>query len=165
MKKLFVAFLILVLVFALLGAGIMTFISYVWGGYRLTPEAAVEAVSLTASEKEYIDADGFRFYYDIEDGREGYISDVYIVKRGELGTWYAVTDPSDSYAVANKDTGAYVGRLVTVARDGTYHNFYLPPFDRDEGELPDFVNTDYSSVKVGGEEYEMLLHSYFVTDK
>ena len=84
MKKLFVAFLILILVFALLGAGIMTFISYVWGGYRLTPEAAVEAVSLTASEKAYIDADGFRFYYDTEDGREGYISDIYIVKRGEL---------------------------------------------------------------------------------
>ena len=165
LKGVLIILLITVLALFVIGFGIILCVSWVFGGVRFTPDAAVEAASLTSSERPCIKADGVCFYYETAEGREDWICDVMIAEQNNIGLWHPVTDPRNNYPIYIEDTGEWAGTLMYVKKNGVYHNFYIPPVSGyDESTVPDFVKEGYTHITVGGEMIEPFKHSYFTTE-
>ena len=114
LKIIFIILLVIILLFALIGFSISFLVSWVWGGIRFTPDAAIEAVGLKLSEREYIINDDIYFYYDTAEHMDDWIDDVIIVKQNGMGMWYAVTNPPNNSSVYVEDTGEWVGKLMYI---------------------------------------------------
>lgn len=165
--------LILVLLLVLIGVGISAFVSYVWGGNRLSPEEAMEAVGIGSSRRERIEAEGCCFYYETfadcyESCGDSDMSDCIryvtpVVKTG-FGMWHAITKPRKSLVYID-GTESEVGFFISHEVSGVYHNFFIPS---DGGTnpptFPDVLGEGCSSVTVNGEGTELFRHSYFVTE-
>lgn len=164
LKTVLTVLIVAILSLALIGFSIVALIAWVFGGARFTPDAAIEAASLGASERPCIKTDGLYFYYETELGGE-WISDIMIARQNGVGMWNPVTAPRDNYPVYVKSTGEWAGMLIFIEKDGVYHNFYIPPVSGyDEETVPDFVKEGYSTVTVNGSELEPFKHSYFTTE-
>jgi hypothetical protein len=160
-----IVLLVLCMALLLVGACIVAFVSWVWGGIRFTPDMAIEAVSLNASERESIALDGICFYYRCAEGAEDYISDVMMVERNGIGMWYAVTNPVDDYPLYDKQTGERIGCIVCAENGGKWHSFLI--FDclsQYYKDTPDFLSRGFDSILADGESVDVFKHSYFVTD-
>ncbi len=153
------------------GVGIAAFVSWTWGGVRPSPEAAMEAVGIGASQKARIDVGGGYVYYTtVADHYENagdigeWIAEVTPVRKNGIGMWYATPDPR-SHMVYTKGDGQSVGTLITVEADGRYHNFFIPFFEgNDPVTLPKGLPGGYDTVWIDGEAHTLRYHSYFVTD-
>ena len=173
LKKLLIASSVIVLALALITLGIISFVSWVWGGTRFSPEDAMEAVSLGSSERARIEAKGCYFYYttiadDYEASADSNMADciqhVTPVTKNSIGMWHAVTRPS-RYPIYIEGTEAYVGSLVVEELDGVYHNFFLPSVGgANPPTLPDAFADGYTVITVDGEDIELFKHSYFTTE-
>lgn len=154
---------VIVFIIVLTGFSIAAFVSWVWGGVRFTPEAAVEAISLGYSNNQYFEADDYRFYYrTLAD--DDWICDVTPVSRNAIGMYTATADPR-SYPIIVEETGEYAGELITFESENCYYNFYIPPTNGYDPEaIPDFVKAEYDGVIVNGEEIELYKRSYFITE-
>lgn len=154
-------------------SAICAFVSWVWGGMRFSPEAAMEAVSIDSSQMEYIQADGCRFYYqtlsdvDTESDlgeMEDCIGNVRPVLKSKLGMWYAVTRP-ESLPIRAEGDETVIGKLVQTELDGEYHNFIIPflaGYDRYTEE--NAFASGYTDITLDGESTELFKHSYFITE-
>ncbi len=160
-----------ILLFALLGCLLVAFVSWVWGGVRFSPEAAMEAVGQGAGRQEFIQADGYRFYYTtVADlcgstaGSDDRICEVTPVAQNGIGMWYAIPKPP-SRPVYAEGVDAAVGHLISVTVDGAYHYFFLLYFEGNgDTELPENLPKTYDRLLVEGEELPLQKHCYFFTD-
>ncbi len=160
-----IVLLVISMALLLVGACIVAFVSWVWGGVRFTPDMAIEAVSLNAGERESITVDGLCFYYECAEGADDYIRDVMIVEQNGIGMWYAVTNPVDDYPLYDKQTGERVGVIVYVEREGTWYSFLI--FDclnQYDIATPSFISSGFSSILADGKIVDVFKHSYFLTD-
>ncbi len=163
-KTVLIILLVIILVIAIIGFGIIAFVSWFFGGVRFTPQDAIEAASLTASEREYIKTDDLYFYYDTAENMDEWICDVMIAEQNGIGLWHAVTNPPNDAPVYVEDTGEWAGTLMFMERNGTYHYFYIPPISGyDETTIPNFVKEGYSVITIDGNDIELFKHSYFAT--
>lgn len=158
------------------GLGITGFVSWVWGGVRFSPEAAMEALSLSSSDGERIEGEDCYFYYRTFGevyGVTGEMSDAICyftpVLKNSVGMWYAVADLPEKYSsrVYEKESGEEVGVLTFVEVEGRYHNFFVPNYTRDTlGEdiiFPEIFSDAYTRITVDGKEKELFGHSYFMS--
>ncbi len=164
-----IAIVAAVVTVALVGIGIAGFVSWVWGGIRFTPDDAMEAVGIGASEQPRIATDNTYYYYET-------ISDIYgehpfgdwiiyitPVEQNDIGMWYAITNPRSEFVYIEGDTEA-VADFFSFEEDGKYHNFLIPHFTwGDSPALPDAFPKDYNKLSIGDVELDMFRHSYFVT--
>lgn len=164
----------IVLSIALIGVLISAFVMWVWGGFRFSPEAAMEAVSLGSSQRQHIKAENCYFYYETFDecyyeaeNYSDWICDVTLVRKdavGAIGMWYAEPNPR-GYTVYEKETNESAGFLLSVEEGGKYHNFFIPSvISSDPLAFPDFLSEGYNAITVGGAKTELFCHSYFVTE-
>ena len=175
MKKTVIIIISIVLALAVLilsvTVGMIGFVSWVFGGVRFSPEAAMEAVGIGASEAERIEGDGVYFYYhtiaemysDL-DNMTDWIYSVTPVRQNGIGMWYASPDPR-SYSVYLEGESEWIGSFVFVEIDGTFHNFFLPAvLNTEPSSLSEALSEDYTSVTVRGQTIDVFKHSYFVTE-
>ena len=168
-KSLIIALICVVLVGSVLltasvGVAITASIGWVWGGMRFTPEAAMECVSLGSSGLPYLEADGWRFYYETDYNDSDWICEVRPVEKQGL-FWHAVTRPS-ARRVTVADSEADAGRIYMQECGNEVHVFYIPPINGyPEDYAPEFIADGYDSVTVDGEEISVFKHSYFVVNK
>ncbi len=157
------------------GVGITGFVAYVWGGMRLTPEAAIEAVGINMSQLEYVETEDLRVYYRTADDSLGYMVsefpddymyEIYPVQRQDV-LWYANTRPL-SYACAGSDEGKTQGVMYSFEAGGKYHNFFIPDYKWNDKtltySLPDSLSDGYDKVTVNNTEIKLFKRAYFVTD-
>ena len=165
--------ILLAIVFTLgsIGFCITAFVSWVWGGIRFSPEAAMEAVSLGSSEWERIESEDCYFYYrtfedryETSEDMSDWICDVTPVRKNGIGMWYASPDPG-GYEVCMEGTETKVGYFIPIEVDGVYHNFFLPSTGgTNPPTLPALLSDGYTNAVVDGREHELFKHSYFVTE-
>ena len=149
------------------------FVSWVWGGNRFSPEAAMEAVGLGSSQQERIEVAGGYFYYttvadDYEISADSNMTDcishVTPVIKNNVGMWRAVAQPQ-TYPVYIEGTETYVGQLVVETIDGVHHNFFIPSLGgTNPPTFPDVLADGYSVIAVEGQDLELFKHSYFTTE-
>ncbi len=175
MKKTLKIILIILLVVALgismVGCGIIGFVSWVWGGVRFSPDAAMEAIGIGHSQQERVEGEDCYFYYSTFADRyyEGEDMDDWIcavtpVERSGWFMWNATPDPRGEF-VYIEGTQQQMGLLVCVEADGKFYNFFLiSDGNTNPPSFPDPLADGYTHVTVNGEQLEMFKHSYFVTD-
>lgn len=171
LKIILIVLLILALSLGMVGCGIIGFVSWVWGGVRFSPDAAMEAVGIGYAQQPRIEGEDCYFYYstfadDYYEGEEmdDWICRVTPVRKSGWFMWHATPDPRGELVYTEEEQQA-VGRLIAVEVSGKFYNFFLitdggtnPP------SFPAALADGYTHVSVNGERIEVFKHSYFVTD-
>ena len=170
LKIILIVLLILTLSLGMVGCGIVGFVSWVWGGVRFSPDAAMEAIGIGHSQRERIEGEDCYFYYSTFADRyyEGdhlgdWICDVTPVEKNGL-LWNATPEPRGEFVYSDGEQET-VGYFYCFEVDGRYHNFLIP--DVGGTNPPSFhaaLADGYTHVCVNGEQIEVFKHSYFVTD-